>query len=138
MSRVSTSLDAFELKYRWLNGLMSLEEVMKLTSGTDVVLLSVDDYRVEGILWDALGEQDSAGPRNKILNRAYWSLIRSRDLHKVDIGMHLVGFAERARIGAGVKVPPGLAQVVASMMPRDRVDSWARAVSRPELLGLDW
>jgi hypothetical protein len=137
MSKVSVSSDAFEIKYRWRNRLVSLEEAMRLTPGKGVLLLSVGDYRMEGILWDALGEQASAGARNKVWTRAYSSLMKSDDLMKANIGTQLVGFAERAHIAEGVIVPLGLSRVVAALMPRGKVGPWARATGHPDLLEFD-
>ena len=137
MSKVSASSDVFEIKYRWQNGLVSLLTAMKSTPGKSILLLSVGDYRVPGILWDALGEPDSAGTRNEVWTQAYGSIMKSTDLMKVDMGTQLAGFAERAHIADGLTIPPSLCRVIATLMPRGEVGPWARATGRPDLLEFD-
>ncbi len=137
MNLTAPSKDPFEVKYRWSSGLLPLEDAMRSTTGRNLLILTVDGHNIQGMLWDALGQQEASGVHSKILTRAFRSLVEDRDLLEDDIGDELVFFAERVHVVDGLSVPSKLAQAIAALMPRGEVDQWARIVGRPELIKLD-
>jgi hypothetical protein len=133
----AASEDPFELKYRWLVGALTVDEATRKTKGIDLLILSVDNYDVEGILWDSFTEPGPPKARAYTWAVACKSLVSDREISKMGSISLLGQFAERRSRVDGMVVPLNLALIMGVIMRPNGLPQVARLTGHPELAELD-
>jgi hypothetical protein len=127
--------DPFEIKYRWLLELLSIDKAVELTYGPDLLALPVEDYVAKGILWDAISIAKEI-PKH-VWDRAYKNLRASGGSGK-QVSDSLVEFIETSPIVEQGVIPFKLAALMAALTwPNDLVQLARVTGHHPKLLELD-